>query len=102
MEPKTISDCLSSIDFAIVENVNLLSIKSLGDIHNHSLKFRQTGYIENNITLFKVLKQINFIIDKYSSYKDDYSFYNEYVELRKFIVVWVIECNTKAEVDSQE
>ena len=27
MEPKTISDCLSSIDFAIVENVTLLSIK---------------------------------------------------------------------------
>ena len=34
METKTISDCLGSIDFAIVENIRLLSIKNLEDIHN--------------------------------------------------------------------
>ena len=82
MEPKTISDCLSSIDFAIVENVKLLSIKSLKDIHNHLLNFRRTGYIENVIALLRILKQINCIIDNFSSYEDDESFYNEYVELR--------------------
>ena len=102
MEPKTICGCLTSIDFAIVENVKLLSIESLEDIHNHLLKFRQTGYIENIIALFNVLKQINCIIDNYSSYEDDDSFYNEYVELRNLIVDWVIECNTKAEVDCRE
>ena len=68
MEPKTISDCLNSIDFAVVENVKLFSIKSLEDIHNQLLNFRQTGYIENNIPLFIVLKQINCILDNYSSY----------------------------------
>ena len=101
MEPKTISDCLSSNDFAIVENVKLLSIKSLEDNQKHLSKFRQTGYIEKNIALFNVLKQINCIIDNYSSSEDDDCFYNEYVELRKLIVDWVIECNTKAEVDNQ-
>ena len=93
---------MSSIDFAIVENVNLLSIKTLEDIDKHFSKFRQTGYIESNNALFKVLKQINLIIDNYSSSEDDHSFYNEYVELRKLIVDWVIECFTKAEADNQE
>ena len=102
MEPKTVSDCLISIDFAIVENVKLLSIKKVEDIHNYLLNFRQTGYLEKNIGLFIVLKQINCIIDNYSSCEDDDSFYNEYVELRKLIVDWVIECNTKAEVDNRE
>ena len=102
MEPRTISDCLNSIDFALVENVKSLSIKRLEDIHNHLIEFRQTGYIENIIALFNVLKQINCIIDNYSSYEDDDSFYNEYVEIRKLIIDWVIECNTKAEVNNRE
>ena len=102
MEPKTISDCLSSINFTIVENVKLLSIKSVEDIHNHLLKFRRTGYIENNIALLNILKQINCIIDNFSSYEDHESFYNEYVELRKLIIDWVVECDKKAGLDNQE
>ena len=82
MEPKSISDCLNAIDFAIVENVRLLSIKNLEDIHNHLLQFRYTGCIENNIVLIKVLEQINSIINIYSTYEDDDSFCNEYLELR--------------------
>ena len=39
MENRTISDCLSEIDFAIVENVRLLGIEKLEDIHNQSLEF---------------------------------------------------------------
>ena len=101
METKTISDCLSTIDFAIVENVRLLGIKNLEDIHNHLLEFRQTEYIENSVALLKVLKHINCIKDNFSSYEDDESFYNEYVELRKLIVNWLIECNTKPEVNNQ-
>ena len=102
MEPKTLSDCLSSIDFAIVENVKLLSIKSLEGIHNHLLKFRRTGYMENNIALLNILKQIKCIIDNFFSYEDDESFYNEYIELRKLLICWVVEYDKKAEVDNQE
>ena len=102
METKTISDCLSSIDFAIVENVSLLSIKKLEYIHNRFLEFRGTEYIEKRIALLNILKQINCIIDNYSSYEGDENFYNEYVELRKLIIDWVIDCNTKTEVDNQE
>ena len=97
MEIKTISDCFSGIDFAIVENVRLLGIERLEDIHNHLLEFGKNNYIEDRIALLKVLKHINCIIDNYSSYEDNESIYNEYVELRKLIVEWVIECNIKAE-----
>ena len=102
MEPKTLSYCLSSVDFAIVENVKLLSTKSLEDIHNHLLKLRRTVYIENNIALLNILTQINCIIDNFLSYDDDKSFYNEYVELRKLIIDWVVECDKKAEVGNQQ
>ena len=49
MEIKTISDCLSEIDFAIVENVRLLGIEKLEDIHNHLLEFGKNNYIEDRI-----------------------------------------------------
>ena len=102
METRTLSDCLSSIDFAIVENVRLVGIKKLEVIHNHLLEFRQSKCIENRVALLKILKQINCIIDNYSSYEDDESIYNEYIKLRRLIIDWLIECNTKAEVDNQE
>ena len=95
MEIKTISDCLSEIDFALNENVRLLGIERLEDIHNQLLEFGQNNYIEDRIALLKVLKHINCIIDKYSSFEDNESIYNEYVELRKLIVEWIIECNIK-------
>ena len=65
------------------------------DIHNHLLEFGKNNYIEDRIALLKVLKHINCIIDNYSSYEDNESIYNEYVELRKLIVEWVIECDIK-------
>ena len=82
--------------------MKLLGIKSLEDIHNHLLKIRRSEYIENNIAPLNILKQINCIIDNFSSYEDDESFYNEYVELRKVIIHWIVECDKKAEVDNQE
>ena len=63
METKTISDCLSSIDFAMVENVRLISIENLEDIHNRLLENRMSEYIQNSVALLKILKQINCIVD---------------------------------------
>ena len=58
--------------------------------------------MENSIALLNILKQKNCIKDNYSSYEDDESFYIEYIELRRLIIDWLIECNIKAEVDNQE
>ena len=43
------------------------------------LEFRQSEYIENRIALLKVLKQIN-----------NYSSYDEYIELRKLFINWLV------------
>ena len=43
------------------------------------LKFRQSECIENRIALLKVLKQINI-----------YSSYDEYIEIRKLIINWLV------------
>ena len=93
---------MNAIDFAIVENIRLISIKYLEDIHNRLSEHQKNEYIEKRVALLKVLKQITCIIDNYSSYEDDESLCNEYLELRKLIVDWLIECNTKPEVDKQE
>ena len=100
METKTISGCLGTIDFAIVEIVRLISIKDLENIHNSLLQNGTSDYIENGITLLKVLKHINCILDNYSSYEDNESLYIEYVELRRLMVNSLVQCNTKAEVDN--
>ena len=77
MEMKTISDCLSAIDFAVVENVKLLAIQDLESIHNRCLEIGMNDYIENRIELEKVLKYINCTIDNYPCYEDHESLYNE-------------------------
>ena len=43
------------------------------------LEFRQNEYIENRIALLKFLKQ-----------KNNYSSYDEYIELRKLIINWLV------------
>ena len=93
---------MSSIDLAIVENVRLLTIKNLEDIHNRFVEYRGTEYIEKSIGLLNILKQINCLIDNYHSHEDDGSFYNEYMELPKLIIDWMIVNYMKAEIDSVE
>ena len=56
----------------------------------------------NSVALLKILKQINCVRDNYSSDEDDEGIYNECMELRRLIIDWLIECNTKAKVDNQE
>ena len=102
METKTISVCLNTIDFGIVENLILISLEYLEDIHNRLLECGEIGYMEVRVSLLKVLKHINYIIGNFSSYQDNECLYNEYVELRKLIVEWVIEYNTEAGDDKKK
>ena len=62
MEIKTNSDCLSAIDFAMVENVKLLTIQGLEDIHNRCSEIGMNDYIEDRIELEKALKHKSCII----------------------------------------
>ena len=99
MEVKSVSDCLNIFGFAMVENI--IGNSDLENIHSYLLDKRQSDFIDNRVALSKVLSQINSMIENYYQFpaKD---IRNEYVQLRKLLLVWLIECNTKPEVDNQQ
>ena len=99
MEVKSVSDCLNIIDFAIVEN-NIGS-SDLEGIHKYLLEKRESDFIEDRVALSKVLSQIISMVENYYQLPEE-DIKNEYVQLRKLLLVWLIECNIKPEVDDQQ
>ena len=99
MEVKSVSDCLNIIDLAIVENI--IGSSDLEDIHKNLLEKGQSEFIEDRVAPSKVLSQLNSMIENCYQFPEE-DIKNEYVQLRKLILVWVIECNTKPEVDDQQ
>ena len=96
---KSASDCLTIIDFAIVENINGSS--DLQDIHKYFIEKGQSDFIKDRFALSKVLGQINSLIENHYQFPEE-DLKNEYVQFRKLMLVWLIECNTKPEVDDQQ
>ena len=101
MEVKSISDCLNIIDDAIVENIGkYIGILSLENIHKHLLVIERSDFIENRIDLSNILSQINCIIEnRYQFAEKDIKC--EYIQLRKVILVWLLECSTEPKVNNQ-
>ena len=102
MEVKSIGDCLNIIDDAIVENNGkYIGISNLENIHKHLLEIQQSDdFIEDRVALSNVLSQINSIIENYYQFPEE-DMKSEYVQLRKLLLVWLIECSTEPEVDNQ-
>ena len=48
-----------------------------------------------------MLSQLNSVIENYYQFPEE-DMKNEYVQLKKLTLVWLIECNTKPEVDDQQ
>ena len=100
MEVKSVSDCLNIIDQAtIVENI--IGSSDLEDIHKYLLEKGQSNFIEDRVALSKVLSQIKSMIENYYQFPEE-DIKNEYVQLRKLLIVWLMECNTKPEIDDQQ
>ena len=98
MEVETIADCLNIIDYFLVEGIN--TIRILESIHKFLIEKGQRDFIADRIVLSKVLSQITSMIEnKYQFPEADLK--NEYVQLRKIILLWLEEGNTKPEVDNQ-
>ena len=98
MEVKSVSDCLNIIDFAIVENIIVNS--DLEDIHKYLLEKEESEFIEDRVVLPQVFSQITSMIENsYQFPEEDLKI--EYVQLRKLILVWLKERNTKLENDNQ-
>ena len=95
---KSVSDCLNIIDYAIVENI--IGSSDLENIHKYLLEKGESDFIEDRLALSKVLSQINSMIENVYQFPEE-EIKIENVQLRKLIIVWLIECNTKADVDNQ-
>ena len=99
---KSVSDCLKIIDDAIVENIGIfIGISILENIHKYLLEKGQTELIEDRIALSNVLSQINSILENHYQFLEE-DIKNENIQLRKLILDWLEECNTKPEVDDQQ
>ena len=95
MEVKSVSDCLNIIDIAIVKNIDTGGLENLRE---WLLQKRMTDCDDEREALWCVFKQIN--LKTYNLYKPfgaDQK--TRYLELRKLVLRWVIENNSKQEDD---
>ena len=101
MEMRTIAAYLNSFDLAMIEKVRSINIKYLEEFHHQFLERRQNEQIKSRNALLKILGQINHMIDNYRYYENDKEFYNEYVELRKYIIDCLIESNNLSDTEEE-
>ena len=60
----------------------------------------QSDFIEDRVALSNVLSQINSIIENYYQFPEE-DIKSENIQLRKTILVWLIECSTEPKVGNQ-
>ena len=102
MEVKPISDCLNFVDDAIVKNNGIyIGISNLENIHKSLLEIGPSDFIEERVVLSIVLSRINSIIENHHQFVEEY-IESDNKQLRKVILDWLEECNTKLEVDDQQ
>ena len=102
MEFKSISDCFNFIDNLIICGIEKhIGIENLEDVRDYMIRMYDGKYIEEMVSMLAVLSQINLIIDRF--YLDKESDIKQlYRDLRKRILAWLKEENTKPEVDNDD
>ena len=99
MEVKSLTVCLNIIDDVIVENIGkYIGISGLENIYKHLLEKRQIDFIEDRVALSNVLSQIISILENYFKFAEEV-IKSDFIQLRKLILVWLIECSAEREVD---
>ena len=102
MEVKSISDCLNFIDNLILCGTEKhIGIGNLEDVRDYMIGRYDGECIGEMVCMLAVLSQIKLIIDRF--YLDKESDIEQlYRDLRKRILAWLKENNTKPEVDNDE
>ena len=98
MEMKSFKNVLDSLDYTIVDNNNpFFGIENLEIIREYLLEKRDGEYkhIEMHILPY-ILWQINYKMENNFKFNDD-DFKAEYIKLRKQLINWFIQCNTRDE-----
>ena len=102
LEMKTISNCLNFIDNLIICNTEKhIGNGNLEDVRKYVLSMNDSKYIENTVSTLEVVYQIKLIIDKLCS-DNESDIKQLYSDLRKRILVWLKEKNTKTEDDEDD
>ena len=102
MEMKSVSDCLNKIDEALAKNIGkYIGISDLENFFKFLLKRIPSDFIENRVALSNVLSQIRSIVENYYQVVEE-DIRGEYIQLRKLILVWLLESSTGPEVDDQQ
>ena len=102
MEMKPVSEGLNFIDDMILCSVEKsFGIGNLEDIRDYMIGMYNEIYIEEMVDMSTILSQINLIIEKF--YLDNESdIKKQYSNLRKHVLAWLEESNTKPENDDQQ
>ena len=102
MEIKSVSDCLIFIDSMILCSIQKhVGIGNLEHIHDYMKGMYIDNYIEEMVIIFAIPSQINLLLDRF--YLDEESdIKKHYYTLKKHILAWLQERNTKTEVDNDE
>ena len=102
MEMKSVSECLNFIDHMITCSVEEgVGIGNLEDIRHYMIGVYNEKYFQERVAMSAVLSQINLIKEKFYLDKES-DFKKHYCNLRKRILAWLEESNTKPEIDDQE
>ena len=98
MEHKSFKFFLDSLDYTIVDNNSqFLGIENLEMIRKYLLNKRDVEYTHcEMLELPYNLEQINYIIENNFKFNND-EIKAEYIELRKQLIKWFVECNTQDE-----
>ena len=78
-----------------------IGIGNLEDVRHYMIRMYDGKYIEEMVSMLAILSQINLIIDRF--YLDKESDIKQlFCDLRKRILAWLKENNTKPEIDNDE
>ena len=99
---KSVSDCLNFIDTAILCSIEKhAGFGNLEDVREHMIGVYNDKYLEAMVDMLAIFSQINLIIENF--YSDNESDIKQlHRDLRKRILAWIEESNTKPEVDNHE
>ena len=103
MEHKSFKNVLNSLDYTIVDNNSqFLGIEILEMFHKYILDKRDGEF--NHVDMFQlpyVFEQIFYITENNFKFNDG-EIKAEYIELRKQLTNWFVQCNTQDENGSDD
>ena len=100
LEMKSISNCLNFSDTMILyEKGKHIGIGNLEDVRDYLIETSDNAYVEDIVLLHGVLNQINLILENFYDEEYDGDLTKEYWILRKHLLAWLAEKNTKPESD---